>query len=414
LNVRLLVTLWALALSSCGGWTGRLHARDVLAGVRAPRRAPPRESCGPLRVAARSPIDRAPYLQRVEPARARVRWTSREPTSERVVYYRAGDFDERRAGVRSARVEATGRFQRTAGFTQLQPGAVHCYELVSSTGETLYGPVPFRAAPAPGSEGPVDLVLIGDSGGGEHQSAVRAQLYALPADLVLHAGDLAYFEATLDRLEERYFGAYEALLRSVPVFPVLGDHDVRASGGAPWRSVFDLPGDGQRRGHYSFDWGPIHVAALNTSGDLAAQARWLEADLAASDAPWTIVLGHRPAYSSGWHGPDRGVRRHLLPVMEAAGVDLYLAGHDHDYERTVPIEGVTHVVSGGGGHSSRPVGAGSWTAASDSVLHVVHLRVTRDRIELTAVDAAGDVFDRHVLRADRGRATDSPRPRRRR
>lgn len=316
------------------------------------------------------------------------------------MYYAPGGLDERRAAVRSHRLDAR-RHLRSAALADLLPGGLHCYEVVAPDGDTLYGPVPFRAAPPPGSDGPVDLVLIGDSGGGgEDQLAVRAQLSALPADLVLHAGDLAYFEATEARLEERYFAIYERLLRSVPFYPVLGDHDVRVDSGAPWRAAFDLPGDGQARGYYSFDWGPIHVAAIDTSGDLAAQARWLREDLAASDAPWTFVLGHRPAYSSGWHGPDVEVRRHILPVLERAGVDLYLAGHDHDYERTAPIDGVTHIVSGGGGHSSRPVGAGSWTAASDSVLHVVHLRVTRDVLELTAVDASGDVFDRHVMRAD--------------
>jgi len=397
--VRLALALCVLVLTSCGGWRGRLHARAPIEGARPPRPvATGGQGGGPMLIARRSPIDRAPYVQRVQPTRARVRWTSRAPQAERVVYYRPGGLDEQRAGVRTARLDDARRL-RTARLTDLRPGALHCYEVVAHDGATLYGPVPFRAAPPPGSDGPVDVVLIGDSGGGgAPQRAVRAQLAALPADLVLHAGDLAYFEATEPLLDERYFAMYERLLRSIPFYPVLGDHDVRGDGGAAWRAVFDLPDDGQTRGYYAFDWGPLHVAALDTGGDLAAQARWLRDDLEASDAPWKVVLGHRPIVSSGWHGPDVEMRSHIQPVLEEAGADLYLCGHDHDYERTVPIEGVTYVVSGGGGHSSRPVGEGSWTAMSDSVLHVVHLRVTTDRIELTAVDAAGDVFDRHVIR----------------
>ena len=42
---------------------------------------------------------------------------------------------------------------------------------------------------------------------------------------------------------------------------------------------------------YSYDWGDVHLVALDTDAAAATQAAWLEADLAANQLPWTIVYG---------------------------------------------------------------------------------------------------------------------------
>jgi hypothetical protein len=39
----------------------------------------------------------------------------------------------------------------------------------------------------------------------------------------------------------------------------------------------------------------------------------------------------------------------LEPLLIEHKVNLYLAGHDHDYERFKPVQGVQYIVSGGGG-----------------------------------------------------------------
>jgi hypothetical protein len=39
-------------------------------------------------------------------------------------------------------------------------------------------------------------------------------------------------------------------------------------------------------------------------------------------------------------------------------------GHDHNYERTVPIGGVTYIVTGGGGKRLYKAGRNVWTAFS--------------------------------------------------
>jgi acid phosphatase len=62
------------------------------------------------------------------------------------------------------------------------------------------------------------------------------------------------------------------------------------------------------------------------------QVAWLEAKLAASTAPWKIVIGHHPVYSGGQHGDTPYIIKHILPLIEKYGVQVYFNGHDHDLQ----------------------------------------------------------------------------------
>ena len=78
-------------------------------------------------------------------------------------------------------------------------------------------------------------------------------------------------------------------------------------------------------------------------------------------------------------------------------MDLVFSGHDHVYERTVPIRGVTYVVSGGGGRRLYPAGNGEFTASSVSAHHAVLVRVSGRHLLLEAVEVGGKVVDRLEL-----------------
>ncbi len=69
-----------------------------------------------------------------------------------------------------------------------------------------------------------------------------------------------------------------------------------------------------------------------------------------------------------------------------------LAGHDHDYQRSVPQDGVTYAVSGGGARL-RLTGQEPFTAVSASALHHVDLLFYTDRIVGRAIDQQGAVAE---------------------
>ena len=340
----------------------------------------------------RSP--RGPYVQCVTATSAVIAWMSKEPGVGVVKYGKAPGFGweevDRRIGRRHA-----------VAITGLEPSSTYHY-WVDGAGRP---PVPgsFRTAPA-GEGSSFSFAVVGDSGsGGKGQLAVAALLGRLDPDLILHTGDVVYPAGEERHYDRRFFAPYGDLIREVPVFPVLGNHDVRKGNGAAFLETFHPPigSPGSTKRFYSFDWGDAHFVALDSElyyydkGSSAAQQKaFLERDLASTRKHWKIAFLHRSPYGSSRHGGDETVRHDLAPIFARHKVDLVFAGHDHVYERTVPIKGVTYVVSGGGGRRLYPAGKGRLTACSRSAHHAVLVRVDGGRLSLEVVEPDGTVFDR--------------------
>ncbi len=130
------------------------------------------------------------------------------------------------------------------------------------------------------------------------------------------------------------------------------------------------------------------------------QIAWLEGALSASTAPWKVAAFHHPPYSSGGRGSSVEVREVLEPLFVQYGVDLVLTGHDHHYERTVPLDGVTYVVSGAGS-KLRAAGASDFTAVSENTLQFMIAEATTDSLVLRAVGADGAIIDEFTLVKER-------------
>ncbi len=69
----------------------------------------------------------------------------------------------------------------------------------------------------------------------------------------------------------------------------------------------------------------------------ASQEKWLRQDLASHAAPCTVAMWHHPRFSSAEHG-DIPAMADLWRALVEGGVDVALAGHDHDYERFAPMD----------------------------------------------------------------------------
>jgi len=128
---------------------------------------------------------------------------------------------------------------------------------------------------------------------------------------------------------------------------------------------------------YSYDVGLVHFVALSTEtyfsyGGVAAQYAWADADLAAVDrakTPWVIVYGHRSIYCSCDTdcdaaattvrlGPKGDGADGMEALFKKHGVDLWINGHEHDFERHYAVYNgkLATGPSGGkpGGNASNP------------------------------------------------------------
>ncbi|MBI4510723.1 MAG: purple acid phosphatase [Deltaproteobacteria bacterium] len=404
-GVAALATLGAGCLGNVSGDTSATKVGDV-SNPPAERGRPGADieaACGNGRVtdAGTRTIRRAPYLQDVTHRSAALMWTT-AGNGEATVEVTTPSGEQ--VATVPARVETSARplgaRQLVSEIAGLAVGTLYCYQVRE-------GDLPvterggFRTAPAMESDGAVRFVALGDSGGGgEDQVAVLSQLESVPFDLMLHVGDVAYDEGTRTQFETRFFDMYSHLLSRIPIFPESGNHEYKTDEATPFREVFRLPENGGPNGRerwFSFNWGSVHFVGLDTERTGPEQAAWLEADLAANERPWVIVYGHKPPYSSGEHGSDSKFRQYFVPILERFRVPLVLTGHDHNYERTKPIGGVTYIVTGGGGVGTRTVGTSSYTAFSEQVLHFVYVTIHGNKLALHAIDGTGKEFDSAVI-----------------
>jgi hypothetical protein len=344
-------------------------------------------------------LHRQPYLQQVESDRALIGWTGSIGMGTRVQITNPDGTpfstllpeSEPQVLLRSASQD-----QMWSLADKLQPSTIYCYQ-VENDSQALTERTGFKTAPSADSTAPIRFLAFGDSGGGgSDQWALQEQMLTVPYDLIIHTGDIAYEEGTLAQYQANVFDVYAELFRSIPFYPAAGNHDYKTLSAEPFRNVFNLPGDSGEK-WYSYNWGPAHFVALDTESDYKTQAAWLDKDLEANPSPWKIIYMHRPPYSSGSHGSDTTLRNLLAPILKKHGVQLVLAGHDHDYERMVPQNGTAYVVTGGGGRGTYSVDKSGFTAFSEAVIHFVYGEINGDVLTLHAIDASGKEFDSMVI-----------------
>lgn len=381
----------------CGDDPGNLAAEHTgsVEHELAPRIAPDTELIARCGKGADAPADervfiRPPFLQQVGASSALLVFRSKTPPDSVSVT----TLDGRAVMVAAAELDDSvpSGEQWIARLEGLEPGTGYCYSLSG-----LKSPVGFRTAPAARSGASVRFVAFGDSGDGAYQPEIFAQFRKVPFDLLLHLGDIAYQSGTESQLDQQFFRVYAPILRSFSAFPTAGNHDYATRKAEPFLGSFVLPENGDPERFYSFDWGDVHFTALDTEQIGSEQAQWLDADLSRSTARWNIVYAHRPPYSSGEHGSLYSFRQHFGPILERHRVPLVLSGHEHDYERSKPQNGVTYIVSGGGGHNTRPVGVSAFTAFSEPVLHFLYVDISGDRLLVHAIDGVGREFDQVLL-----------------
>jgi len=247
----------------------------------------------------------------------------------------------------------------------------------------------------------VRFVSVADTGTGTpDQYAVAAAMaryhQANPYDLVILAGDNIYNNGEIEKIGAVFEQPYQALRQQGVKFQAcLGNHDIRTDNGDPQVRYPEFNMQGR---YYTFRRGDVHFFALDTNNnaDWNAQLPWLEQELSRSDAPWKVVFGHHQIYSSGHYGMNQPFIKTLAPIFQKHGVQLYINGHDHHYERSQLIKGTTYLICGAGA-GTRSVGHSEWTAHSVSQLSFAAYEVYSDRIIISGISTDNSVFDQGTI-----------------
>jgi hypothetical protein len=252
--------------------------------------------------------------------------------------------------------------------------------LVASSGQAA----PPRSDPTVVAVGDIACQSFSQSDGeGACRSDEVASLVTdLEPDRFLALGDLQYNKGALDeflRVWDPQFGHLRGITTPTP-----GNHEYVTPDAAGYFAYF---GDaaGPPNGYYSYDLGAWHVVSLNSEicgdepgcGPGSPQYRWLRADLAANPSACTLAFQHHPLYDwRQWQkfvdpdsdNPNGGSEVEpyidLWALMDRAGVDVVLNGHNHIYHRWAPQDafgtrdpnGIRQFTVGTGGRSLYPLG----------------------------------------------------------
>jgi tartrate-resistant acid phosphatase type 5 len=277
-----------------------------------------------------------------------------------------------------------------------------------------WGPVTFRTV---SESDPVRFGVIGDASFGDLATvALVEEMATYDLDFVLHTGDV------VDETEEgmdpfvsyahKYFEPFEALLKQMPIYTVIGNHDydldIRWQGEPFYFYAFPpftdsrFPGHGEsgRNQYYAFAYQGVQFVMLDTQIFFGMPGReeqdiWLEERLADPNYIATIPVFHVSPYSSSTVHPTNSlpVRNSWVQLFESANVPLVISGHFHHYERLYE-NGITFIVSGGGSSILYALGErlpGSQIAFRQT--HFVLVEIEGNTLKLSAIALGGDLLD---------------------
>jgi acid phosphatase type 7 len=230
------------------------------------------------------------------------------------------------------------------------------------------------------------FAVFGDCGTGSSQQAeIAYQVSLQKPQFVLMTGDNVYVRGQEHEYRKNFFPYYlsrEAtpingapLMRSIPFYMVLGNHDVysedldKYDDGMAYFYYNDLPLNAPvpsetarvtgaddkvkmykkntaprfpKMANFSFDYGNVHIVCLDANDYInpldPALMQWLIEDMNSSKADWKIVSFHHPGFNTSKAHYDYQRMRLLAPVLERLGVDLVLNGHVHNYQRSAPLK----------------------------------------------------------------------------
>lgn len=288
-----------------------------------------------------------PYVTRVNSESAVVIWVEPQTAVPGSIMFEPAAGGETRAVSASVsqppflnrRVEGgkTDLTRHLGRLTGLEPFTTYRYRVTATDGESIREGT-FTTAPPEGHATPFTFSVMSDSHGSHHPAAA-AVANDEPLFVVL-TGDFIGGRGHDWGNWVSYFSSARTYLKHSVIWPVVGGHDIRPDDN--YRALFGLDdpqGDfpHPEASYYAFTFGNLLYISLDQyADDRETQLEWLEAVLQNHNAEWIFASFHSPVFAVGSRGGMQG-HADFVPLFEAYGVDIVIYGHNHIYERMLPI-----------------------------------------------------------------------------
>ncbi|MFW9870512.1 MAG: metallophosphoesterase family protein [Candidatus Thorarchaeota archaeon] len=352
-----------------------------------------------------SPFDRGPMVGLVTNESAVIFWRTDGITNATLRY---GLNDSVLSSIVNTTLDADHYFN----LIGLDIDTKYYYQAISNGTESpIYH---FLTAPPDGEE--FKMIIVGDNRPRttvtqpEEWETIAQMIADEEPHIVISTGDYVrdVEENDADNLIAwNYFTEINDLIgHYAPIFAAIGNHD-KARGGGPLQlnyffDAFILPDEPSP--YYSFDYAGVHFSTLMTyelglelrvTGD---QLTWLENDLATTNKAVKFVVAHAPLYPVVHIDDSLNIypeeRDALQALFEEENVSLFMAGHDHLFDR-LTVNGVTQVISGGGGAPlyDHPFWGGGY-------YHYTRSFVSSGHINISSVGIDGEIVETYEIPYD--------------
>ena len=200
--------------------------------------------------------------------------------------------------------------------------------------------------------------------------------------------------------------------RMIPIVPVLGNHDVRASTLKPmshhflFYELFAMPEKGMP--YRVLDAGNYLSLFLLDSGHTfhieGQQTQWLKQALCEREnVPYKMAAYHVAAYPSVYpylSHSSKKIRSEWNPLFERYHLNVAFEHHNHAYKRTFPLkgskvdpDGVIYMGDGSWGVTPRKPKKLWYLASTAQVNAVCLITLDSQRAVVEALDIHGDILD---------------------
>jgi len=263
----------------------------------------------------------------------------------------------------------------------------------------------------PGNGAPFLVAAAGDGADGGPSAANVTNLIAgINPNLFLYLGDV-YEKGSVAEFYNWYGNQGSNFSRFLSITdPTIGNHEYTGSSAPGYFDYWNnIPN------YYSFNAGGWHFISLNSNSSRigvdssSPQYNWLAQDLAANAQACTIVYYHHPLFNIGPEGPTTAMAP-IWALMAQYGVSIVLNGHDHDYQRWVPLDangnpsstGITEFVAGGAGHGIQTfITSDSRVAFSDDLnpetFGALTLALNSTGASFSYINTSGKILDSGVV-----------------
>ena len=286
------------------------------------------------------------------------------------------------------------------GFTTAQASITLTFSNGNATAPVNTNHFTPSSGTSPASGQPFVVAAAGDGASGQATSTkVVNTITSLNPNLFLYLGDV-YESGSMAEFYNWYGTASSnfSVLRAI-TDPTIGNHEyTNGIGGAGYFDYWNnIPN------YYSFNAGGWHFISLNSNGSKigvttsSPQYKWLQQDLATNAGTCTIAYYHEPLFNIGAEGSTTAMSS-IWGLLASYGVSIVLNGHDHDYQRWVPLDGsgqpnpngITEFVAGGGGH-----GLQTFKTTDSRVAYSNDLNPTAFGVLLLQLGSTGANFSYH-------------------